>query len=247
MRNILLRIMYDGSDFHGWQVQPNGITVQEELQNAVEQILGVRENITGCSRTDSGVHANDFCCTLRTENNIECSRLADGLNAVLPDTVSVKSCEDVNIDFHPRYDCKKKQYLYRVWNSRCKNPFLRNYTFRYSRSIDADFLNEQAQSFVGTHDFSGFCSSGSSVENTVRTIYSFSVIRNGDEVDFIVEGDGFLYNMVRIMVGTLIEISEKRIEKDTLTDIIKSKDRMRAGRTMPACGLYLNRVYYGED
>lgn len=244
MRNLLLRLMYDGTDFHGWQVQPNGITVQEELQNAVEKILGVRENITGCSRTDAGVHANDFCCTLKTESDIDCYKFTGALNAVLPDTVSVKSCEDVDSDFHPRYDCVRKQYLYRVWNSNAKNPFLKNYALHYKKPIDADFLNSQAQDFLGTHDFSAFCSSGSTVEDTVRTIFSFTVERNGDEVDFIVEGDGFLYNMVRIMVGSLIEISENRIEKDTLLTIIENKDRKQAGRTAPACGLYLNKVYY---
>ncbi|MBP9988028.1 MAG: tRNA pseudouridine(38-40) synthase TruA [Ruminococcus sp.] len=246
MRNLLLRLMYDGTDFHGWQVQPNGITVQEEMQNAVEKILNKRESITGCSRTDSGVHANDFCCTVRTDSDIDCFKLTGALNAVLPDSISVKSCTDVDFDFHPRYDCKKKQYLYRVWNINNKNPFLKNYAYHYKNKLDAEFLNKQAKSFIGTYDFSAFCSSGSSVEDTIRTIYNFSVTRNGDEVDFVVEGNGFLYNMVRIMVGTLIEISENRIEIDTIKNIIESKDRTNAGRTVPACGLYLNKVYYEE-
>lgn len=246
MRNLALRLMYDGTDFHGWQVQPNGITVQECLQDAVEKILGVRESITGCSRTDAGVHASDFCCTLKTESEIDCYRLVGALNAVLPRSVSVKSCEEMPLDFHPRYDCVSKRYLYRVWNAKTKNPFISNYSYHYKKPIDADFLNEQAQQFLGKHDFCSFCSSGSSVEDTVRTIYSFKVVRIGDEVDFYVEGDGFLYNMVRIMVGTLIEISEKRIEKNTLIDIIEAKDRERAGRTMPACGLFLDNVNYRE-
>ena len=247
MRNILLRLMYDGTDFYGWQVQPNGMTVQQALQDTIEKILGVRENVTGCSRTDSGVHANDFCCNIRTESTIDCNKLMCALNALLPHSVSVKSCVDVPVDFHARYNCRKKQYLYRVWNSEAKNPFLVNYAYHYKRRIDADFLNEQAQSFVGTYDFSAFCASGSSVEDKTRTVYSFNVERNGDEVDFFVEGNGFLYNMVRIMVGSLIEISEKRIEKDTLADIILSKDRSKAGRTVPAHGLYLNKVSYEGD
>ncbi len=246
MRNLLLRLMYDGTSYHGWQVQPNDITVQEELQNAIEKILGVRENVTGCSRTDSGVHANDFCCNIRTENEIECYKLTGALNAVLPDSISVKSCEEVSADFHSRYDCRRKQYLYRIWNSTSKNPFLKDYAYHYKKKIDAVFLNEQARQFVGTYDFSAFCASGSSVEDTTRTIYSFSVERHGDEVDFLVDGNGFLYNMVRIMVGTLIEISENRIEKDTIEGIILSKDRSNAGRTAPACGLYLNKVTYEE-
>lgn len=246
MRNLLLRLMYDGSAYHGWQVQPNGVTVQEKLQDALEQILGVRENVTGCSRTDSGVHARDFCCNIRTENSIDCYKLTGSLNAVLPDDICVKSCTEVGTDFHARYDCLGKRYVYRVWNESYKNPFLTKYAYHYKNRLDADFLNRQAQVYVGTHDFSGFCSSGSSVEDTVRTVHSFSVERNGGEVLFSVEADGFLYNMVRIMVGTLIEISENRIEKDTLASIIKSKDRMRAGRTAPPQGLYLDKVIYRD-
>lgn len=246
MRNLLLRLMYDGTNYHGWQVQPNGITVQEELQNAVEKITGVRENVTGCSRTDSGVHARDFCCCIRTENDIDCYRLTGALNGVLPDDISVKSCREVNIDFHPRYDCLGKRYVYRVWNGEYKNPFLKNYAWHYKPKLDAEFLNEQAQGYVGTHDFKSFCASGSSVEDTVRTVKAFSVKRQGDEVVFTVEADGFLYNMVRIMVGTLTEISENRIKKDTLPIIIDCKDRQQAGRTAPPQGLYLDKVFYKE-
>lgn len=247
MRNLLLRLMYDGSHYHGWQVQPNGITVQEALQNAIEQILGVRESVTGCSRTDAGVHANDFCCNIRTENEIDCYRFQGALNAVLPDSISVKSVKEVDTDFHARYSCVTKQYVYRVWNAGFKNPFLVNRAWHYKNKIDEKFLNEQAQAYVGTHDYKAFCSAGSSVEDTVRTVKHFSVTRDGDEVVFTVEADGFLYNMVRIMVGSLIEISENRIEKDKLSAIIESKDRALAGRTAPPQGLYLNKVNYGKD
>ncbi len=246
MRNLLLRLMYDGSFYHGWQVQPNGITVQEALQDAIEQILGVRENVVGCSRTDAGVHANDFCCNIRTENEIDCYRFQGALNAVLPESISVKSVSEVELDFHARYNCVTKQYVYRVWNASYKNPFLVNRAWHYKNKIDEDFLNEQAQAYIGTHDFKAFCSAGSTVEDTVRTVKSFSVTRDGDEVLFTVEADGFLYNMVRIMVGSLIEISENKIEKDKLSAIIESKDRALAGRTAPAQGLFLNKVKYGE-
>ncbi len=246
MRNLLLRLMYDGSHYHGWQVQPNGITVQETLQNAIEQILGVRESVTGCSRTDAGVHANDFCCNIRTENEIDCYRLQGALNAVLPESISVKSVSEVELDFHARYNCVTKQYVYRVWNASYKNPFLVNRAWHYKNKIDENFLNGQAQAYIGTHDFKAFCSAGSTVEDTVRTVKSFSVTRDGEEVLFTVEADGFLYNMVRIMVGSLIEISENKIEKDKLSAIIESKDRALAGRTAPAQGLFLNKVKYGE-
>ncbi|MBR6531849.1 MAG: tRNA pseudouridine(38-40) synthase TruA [Clostridia bacterium] len=247
MRNLLLRLMYDGSYYHGWQVQPNGITVQEVLQNAVEQIIGVRENVTGCSRTDAGVHANDFCCNIRTESEIDCYRLQGALNAVLPENISVKSVSQVDADFHARYNCVTKQYVYRVWNAGYKNPFLVNRAWHYKNRLDENFLNGQAQAYIGTHDFKAFCSAGSTVEDTVRCVKSFTVTRDGEEVVFTVEADGFLYNMVRIMVGTLIEISENKIEKDKLSAIIEGKDRALAGRTAPPQGLYLNKVNYGED
>ncbi len=244
MRNLLLKLMYDGSHYHGWQVQPNGITVQETLQDAVEKIIGVRESVVGCSRTDAGVHANDFCCNIKTESDIDCYRLKGALNAVLPDSIGVKSVEEVPLDFHARYNCTSKQYVYRVWNASFKNPFLTDRVWHYKNKIDEKYLNEQAQHFLGKHDFKAFCSAGSSVEDTVRTVKSFSVTRNTDEVLFTVEADGFLYNMVRIMVGSLIEISENKIEKDKLNDIIESKDRKLAGRTAPPQGLYLNKVNY---
>lgn len=247
MRNLLLKLMYDGTHYHGWQVQPNGVTVQEKLQDSIQQILGTRENVTGCSRTDSGVHARDFCCNIRTESDIDCYRFTGALNAVLPEDICVKSCCEVAPDFHARYDSRGKRYVYRVWNANYKNPFLTTYAYHYKNRLDAEFLNEQAQAYIGTHDFKGFCSAGSSVEDTVRNVRSFSVERKGEEVLFTVEADGFLYNMVRIMVGTLIEISENKIKKDTLADIIESRDRLRAGRTAPPQGLYLDKVFYGDD
>lgn len=246
MRNLLLTLSYDGTDFHGWQVQPNGLSVQQALCEAIERITGVRENVTGCSRTDSGVHANEFCCNVRTEYALDCRRLMGSLNAVLPDSIAVTDCIQVPESFHARYDCRGKRYVYRVWNSAARNPFIDRYSWHYKSRLDADFLNAQAQAFVGTLDFTSFCASGSSVEDKVRTVTSFKVERQGDEVRFVVEANGFLYNMVRIMVGTLIEISENKIEKDKLVDIIDIKDRKYAGRTAPAKGLFLDRVYY-ED
>jgi tRNA pseudouridine38-40 synthase len=247
LRNLLLTIKYLGTAYCGWQVQVNAPSVQQTLQDAVEKLFCVRENVVGCSRTDAGVHANMYCCNIRTESKLPTDIVVRGLNAYLPHDICVISCREVDNDFHARYDCVSKQYVYRVWNTNYKNPFLENRAWRYKNKLDEAFLNEQAQQFVGTYDFKAFCSSGSSVEDTVRTVKAFSVERNGDEVLFFVEADGFLYNMVRIMVGSLIEISENKIEKDKLLDIIKSGDRNLAGRTAPPQGLYLNKVNYGED
>ncbi len=245
MRNLLLTLMFDGTAYHGWQVQKNALTVQQTLQDAIERILGVRENVVGCSRTDSGVHANMFCCNMRTESNIEPEKLKTALNAVLPEDIAVISCGEVPYTFHARYDCVSKEYKYLILNSKQRNPFYVNRALFYPYSIDADMLNAQAQDFSGMHDFTAFCSADSSADCKTRNIMSAGVKRNGDFVEFTVEANGFLYNMVRIMVGTLLDINSGKIEKNSIPAIIDGKDRKQAGKTAPAYGLYLNTVNYG--
>ena len=247
MRNILLKLKYLGTAYHGWQVQDNAHSVQEELQDAVEKILGSREAVTGCSRTDSGVHANMYCCTLRTESDIDCYKLQGALNAKLPKDISVFGCEDVSADFHPRYSCKAKQYVYRIYNASARDPFFENRALHYRPVIDEVLLDNQAQDYIGTHDFTSFCSTKSDIEDNTRTVYDAHVTRDGDVVTFTVTADGFLYNMVRIMVGTLLFISEGKRETDSIPAIIEARDRNAAGATAPPHGLYLNRVYYDED
>lgn len=244
MRNLLLTISFDGTAYHGWQVQENAVTVQQALQDALEHIIGNRDNIVGCSRTDSGVHANMYCCNMRTESAIGCEKLVSGLNAVLPRDIAVCGCTEVSEDFHARYDCQSKEYIYKIWNSPNKNPFLFNYSLHYKYHLDEKMLSEQAADFIGTYDFASFCAAGSSVENTVRTVTAASVERDGDMIIFRVAADGFLYNMVRIMVGTLIDISAGKIPAGSIKQIIASKNRNAAGHTAPARGLYLNRIYY---
>lgn len=244
MRRLLLTIRYDGSAYHGYQVQSNAITVQEVFQDAVEKVFNTRLNVIGCSRTDSGVHANMYCITLDTDMSISPSNTVLALNTYLPDDIAVYDCKEVSLDFHPRYCCKSKEYVYKIYNGKYRNPFCARYAFWYRYTIDADYLNEEAQAFVGKYDYSGFCSVKSDVEDTVREIYSFDVWREGDYVYFKVVGDGFLYNMVRIMVGTLLFVSEGKIKSGELKDIILSKDRARAGKTAPPQGLYLNKVNY---
>ena len=248
MRNILLTIKYLGTAYSGWQVQANAPSVQQTLQDAVEKLFGVRENVVGCSRTDAGVHANMYCCNVRTSSSLPCDVVVRGLNAHLPDDIAVLSCRDVDYDFHARYDCCGKEYIYIIHNSHIRDPFLLGRSWDFKKQIDADFLNEQAQGFVGTHDFKAFCASGSSVQSTVRTVKSFRVTRDGENVIMSVKADGFLYNMVRIMVGTLTDITLGRIKPGTIPEIIASCERKNAGVTAPPQGLYLNRVYYsGEE
>lgn len=246
MRNILLTLKFLGTNYHGWQVQENAKSVQEEVQDAVEQIFGSREAITGCSRTDSGVHANMYCCTLRTEKEMDCFRLMGALNAKLPEDIGVLDCREVPEEFHPRYNAKRKQYIYQIYNGPGKDPFYFGRALFYHPYLDADFLNEQAKAFVGTHDFTSFCANKEPVNENIRTVYHASVTREGNLVTFTVEADGFLYNMVRIMVGTLLFLNEGKREKDSIPDLLEKRDRNAAGVTAPACGLYLNQVIYEE-
>lgn len=244
MRNLLITICYDGSAFHGWQVQKNALAVQQVLQDAIEAVFGERLDVKGCSRTDSGVHANMYCCNFFTDMSISCEGVVMALNTKLPKQIAVLSCREVEQDFHARYNCKSKQYVYKLYNAKIRNPFYADYAYHYRWHIDEDYLNTEALAFVGTHDFSGFCSSKSDVEDTVRTISSISVKRDGDMVLFTVEADGFLYNMVRIIVGTLIFVNEGKIAQGELAEVIESKCRKRAGKTAPPNGLYLNKVVY---
>ena len=244
MRNLRLWLTYNGTAYHGWQIQANADTVQGQLENAIEQIFCEKISVNGCSRTDAGVHANEYCCNFRTENNMPCETVARAVNAKLPLDIAVKKCEEVAFDFHARFDTKSKEYIYKIWNSELRNPFLLDTVFQYKYKLDEAKLDKAAKDFIGTYDFSAFCASGSSVQDTVRTIKSASVTREGDMVVFRVEGDGFLYNMVRIMVGTLIYINEGKIGEDEIKSIIQSGDRKRAGKTVSPEGLYLNKVNY---
>ncbi|MDE6469775.1 MAG: tRNA pseudouridine(38-40) synthase TruA [Eubacterium sp.] len=244
MKNLLLTIQYDGSKYHGWQVQKNALTVQEVFQNAVEKVFHSRLDVKGCSRTDTGVHANMYCLTIQTDMNISDEGVILALNSNLPDDISVIACQQVDDDFHPRYSCTSKEYVYKLYNGKIRNPFYSKYALHYRYSMDADYLNKECKAFIGTYDYSGFCSSKSDVEDTVRTVKAFDVWRDGDMVYFRVEADGFLYNMVRIMVGTLLFVSEGKIKEGELIDVIKSKNRKRAGKTAPPQGLYLNKINY---
>ncbi len=244
MTRILLTIRYRGTAYHGWQVQPNGVTVQETLQNAIEAVTGVRSGVIGCSRTDAGVHAETFCCTFDTESPLRGERLALALNAHLPQDVAVRDAREVAAEFHPRYDARGKRYVYRVWNGRQRNPFFEENAIHIAVPLDNAKMDTAAKAFLGTHDFAPFCAAGSSVEDTVRTVSRCDVTREGDLVTVTVEADGFLYNMVRIMVGTLLDIVNGRLAEDVIPTIFAQNTRDAAGTTAPAKGLTLQDVFY---
>jgi pseudouridylate synthase I len=247
LRNLLVKLRYDGSGFCGWQVQNDLRTVQSVFQAELRGILKENVPVIGCSRTDSGVHANEFCVSFRTESRIPCDRLPLALNAKLPPDMAAIDCHEVPMDFHARYDCKGKQYRYLILNAPLRDPFWHKRALWYKYPLDAAFMNAQAQDYLGTHDFSAFCAAGSDVADKVRRVSQCGVRRLGDDprmIEYTVTADGFLYNMVRIMVGTLLQMSAGRLEKDSISDIIASRDRSRAGFTADACGLYLNKVLY---
>ena len=246
MPRILLTLRYDGTAYHGWQVQPNARTVQETLQNAIEAVTGVRAGVIGCSRTDAGVHADMFCCTFDTDSPLRGNKLASALNFHLPSDVAVYNATEVDPDFHPRYDARGKRYVYRIWNGAQRHPIYARYALHRNRPLDVALLDTAARAYVGTHDFAAFCAAGSDVQDTVRTVRYAGVERRGDMVLFTVEADGFLYNMVRIMVGTLLDIADGRIEAHQLPAIIDSRERTLAGATAPAVGLCLQQVFYEE-
>ena len=244
MRNLKVLTAYRGTNYHGFQRQNNAITVQAVLEKAVSKVLNEPVTIIGCSRTDTGVHANEFCFNVKTDSNIRTLGFCRGVNGELPDDISILSCEDAPLDFHARFDCKGKEYIYKMHCSESKDPFGADLAYHYRRKFDVDAARRAAAHLVGTHDFASFCADCTSVSTTVRTIYSLEIENNGTSVIILVKGDGFLYNMIRIIAGTLMDVSEGRISPDDIPAILEAKDRLRAGRTAMAHGLYLNKVYY---
>lgn len=239
-----MKIRYDGTNYHGWQVQKNAMSVQEVFQNSLEKVYGERLAVKGCSRTDTGVHALMFCISYKAPYFTDEYHTLSAVNNFLPPDIKAFECEEVEEDFHARYSALGKEYIYLVYNAKYPNPFYDKYSLSYKYHIDADKLNEAAKFFIGTHDFAAFCSAHSDVEDTRRTIYDFNVERKGDLVYFKVSGNGFLYNMVRIMVGTLLMVASDKIKPSEIENIIEKRDRKSAGKTVPAKGLFLNKVFY---
>lgn len=244
MRNFKVKMAYNGANYHGYQIQNNAVTVQGTVEEALSKLL--RENVTinGCSRTDAGVHAREYVFNFKTENRITPNGILYATNDILPKDIALFSVEEVDENFHARFDCKGKEYEYVIHTSQIKNPFFAGTAMRYKYPLDEKLLNYEAKAFVGRHDFKSFCSADCDKEDTSRTIYDFSVTREGDLVKMRVSGDGFLYNMVRIMVGTLIYINEGKIPQGEIKNIIEQKDRTKAGITVIPDGLYLNKVFY---
>ncbi len=242
------KIRYLGTNFSGFQVQPDKRTVQGELSAAADAVFGVPCRVTGCSRTDGGVHANEFCLTIENEGGtIPAEKLPLAIARFLPQDISLfyaKECDDA---FHPRYDAVGKEYLYRILNTKVQNPFETCRAWFLPRIISDEGLariKEASKYILGEHDFSAFMAAGSDTADAVRTVDYINIERNGDIIEFRIHANGFLYNMVRIIIGTLTEVAFGRFNPEDIRTIIKSRQRSCAGMTAPPDGLYLNRVDY---
>lgn len=242
--NIKLTIEYDGTGYHGWQIQKNGITVQECIKNAVKKVTGEDVNVIGCGRTDSGVHALNYVCNFKTQSNIPPQKFKDALNSRLPEDIRCKKSETTDDTFHSSYSAKAKTYMYRILNTSDKNVFERNYSWHYKYNTDIEKMRIAAREFIGEHDFIGFAASGFTVSTTVRSIYDLKIDKSDGIITIEITGNGFLYNMVRIIAGTLVMMGNGKIDFRLAKEIIESKDRKRAGITAPPQGLFLKEVYY---
>ena len=236
-------IAFDGRNFFGWQAQKNKRTVQGELTSAARAVFGEDATVTGCSRTDSGVHALGFTAMIEGRD-FPVDKIVLALNYSLPDDISVLSAQIAPDDFHPRYSVRAKTYEYLIYCGKIRNPFCRGYKYQYCRDVDVGRINEACGKLIGRHDFTAFMASGSKITDAVREIYSCSAELDGDTLKITVTGNGFLYNMVRIIAGTLLSVSEGRISPDDIPKIIESKNRFNAGKTLPPDGLYLVRADY---
>lgn len=244
MRRIKLVVAYDGTHYHGWQLQPREITIEAVLNQAICTLTGEEIQVIGASRTDAGVHALGNVAVFDTDSRIPGDKFAYALNQRLPADIVIQNSEEVPENFHPRHQNCRKTYEYTILNRNFPLPEYRNTAYFYYGFLDVENMQQAAQAFVGEHDFAAFCSAGAQVQTTVRTIYSLDVFALGEQIQIRVQGNGFLYNMVRIIAGTLLEVGKGKIEVSQISDIIASCDRGQAGPTAPAQGLKLIEICY---
>ena len=247
MRNLRLLIAFEGTAYLGWQRQALGPTVQQVLEEAVEQITGTRSSVIGAGRTDAGVHAEGMVASFRTASPLAPERLQEALNAVLPPDVAVLDLSDAPPDFHAQFSAKAKRYEYRVWPRRVRPVFDRERLWHVKWPLDVGLMNEGAAMVVGRRDFSAFCAARSTVLHGVRTVTQAEWFRRSGALVFGIEGDGFLYNMVRIIVGSLVDVGRGKMSLEAFREALESGDRTRSGPTAPAKGLCLVRVDYSSD
>lgn len=246
MKRILLVTAYDGTDYHGSQIQKNGVTIEGVLKEALEALLKEKIELIGASRTDAGVHARGNVYVFDTASRIPPEKFTYALNARLPEDIRIQRSCEVPLDFHPRHQDTVKTYEYRILNRSLPLPEYRLYAHFTYETLDIAKMQQACTYFIGTHDFASFCAAGSQVESTVREIYDLHVEKAGELITISVTGNGFLYNMVRIIAGTLLQVGSGRIAPEEVKAIIAGRDRALAGPTAPAKGLTLMEIHYPE-
>lgn len=246
-RNIALKLMYNGTAYHGWQVQKNAISVAETLEKALSTVVCHPVKCTGAGRTDAGVHAEVYIANFRTTSTIPCDRIPLAVNTRLPRDIVVVKATEVPMEFNAIGSCHRKEYTYRIYNSRIKNPFYVHRAYFYPKKLDEALMDRAARMFEGTHDFAAVRSVGTNVRSTVRTVHYCRVMRNGELLELKVCADGFLYNMVRAITGTVLYAAEGKLTPEDIPEILDSGNRTLAGPTAPPGGLYLTRVWYEDE
>ncbi len=244
MKNIRLTIEYDGKDFNGWQKQPNKLNIQGEIERAIEEITGEKVDLIASGRTDAGVHALAQMANFKTNSKLPVEKYPIALNTKLKKSIRIQKAEEVEENFHSRYHCKQKTYRYVINNSEQGSSIYRNLEYFIPNKLDVEKMQEAVKYFEGEHDFRAFKASGTSSKSSVRTIYKAKVEKQGDRIVIELTGNGFLYNMVRIIAGTLVDVGLRKIKPDEIPEIIENGERSRAGKTLPPQGLYLVKVEY---
>jgi len=246
MKRVMLTVAYDGTNYHGWQLQPNVTTIESVLNEALSTLLREDIKVIGASRTDTGVHAFGNIAVFDTQARMPAEKISYALNQRLPEDIRIQASEEVPLDFHPRRQDSRKTYEYKIWNSAFPMPVCRLYSHFIYVPLDIALMQEAADYLIGEHDFKSFCSVNTTAETTVRTIYDITLDKSGDMITIRITGSGFLYNMVRIIVGTLIEVGRGNQAPGKMVDILKACDRAKAGPTAPACGLTLVNVRFSR-
>jgi tRNA pseudouridine38-40 synthase len=247
MRNILITLEYDGTNYHGWQRQKNAVGIQEVVETAIEKVTGEAVTLIASGRTDAGVHAFDQKANFKTDSCLPADKFSPALNGILPADIRVIDSRQVDMSFHARYSATGKKYRYRIYNGPNRPAIYRNYCVFIPIRLDVDAMFQGALLLKGRHDFSSFCGSGSCVKSRIRTIKTIELIRERNMIDLVVEADGFLYNMVRIIAGTLVQVGKGKLEPSAVKEILDGRDRRLAGPTLPPHGLFLEKVYYDGD
>ena len=247
MRNIALKLMYNGSSYHGWQVQKNAVTVCETMERALSMVCGEPVKLVGCGRTDAGVHAERYIANFRTNSRIPADRLPFAVNTHTPEDIVVREALEVADNFNAILSCKKKEYTYRIYNSRIKNPFYVNRAYFYPKHLNEEMMDRAARAFEGTHDFKAVRSVGTETKTTVRTVYYCRVTRNGELLELKVCANGFFYNIVRAITGTVLYAAEGKLTPEDIPLILESGDRTLAGPTVPPGGLYMTKLWYEDE